>query len=145
MLAGLLVGLWILPGARTVGSVTFDIHTLLYAAAAILIGFQSVIFSIFTRFYGLNEGLLPPSPRMERLSQRVNLEVGLVVGASLVVAGLAVSLYAVSDWGAQAFGELDPQLTLRLVIPAATALMLGFQISLSSFFLSVLGLGRRRT
>ncbi len=42
------------------------------------------------------------------------------------------------------FGELDPQRSLRVIIPAVLSLMLGFQIVLSSFFLSVLGLGRRR-
>ena len=50
-----------------------------------------------------------------------------------------------SDWGATSFGELDPQQTLRLIVPAVLSLTLGFQTILSSFFLSVLGLGRRRS
>ncbi len=52
--------------------------------------------------------------------------------------------YSVSDWGAASFGELDPRRTLRLVVPAVLALVLGSQVILSSFFLSVLGLSRRR-
>ncbi len=144
MLAGLLLGLWILPGAKTVGGVTFDVNTLLYAAAAIFIGFQSVVFAVFTKIYAINEGLLPEDPRLNRLFRFVTLETGLVVGALLVLVGLAASVYAVSDWGAQSFGELDPQQTLRVIVPAIVALTLGFQIMLSSFFLSVLGLSRRR-
>ena len=34
---GLGLGAWVLPGPQTIGTVTFDIHTLLYAAAAISI------------------------------------------------------------------------------------------------------------
>ena len=74
----------------------------------------------------------------------ITLETGLVLGLVLVLLGLAASVYAVSDWGAQSFGELDPQQSLRVIIPAVLALTLGFQTMLSSFFLSVLGLGRRR-
>jgi len=141
---GLLAGLWLLPGARTLFGLTFNVHTLVYVAAAAVIGFQSVLFAVFTKIYGVNEGLLPENVQLNRLFSFVTLETGLVTGVLLVVAGLGTSLWAVSDWGARAFGELDPEQTLRLVIPGATALILGFQIVLSSFFLSVLGMARRR-
>jgi hypothetical protein len=81
---------------------------------------------------------------MSVLFRYIKLETGLVVGAALVAVGLAVSAAALSDWGAQAFGELNPRETLRRVVPGVVALTLGFQIVLSSFFLSVLGLSRRR-
>ena len=38
MLVGLLIAIWILPGPRTVGGITFDVHTLLYAAVMVLLG-----------------------------------------------------------------------------------------------------------
>lgn len=40
---------------------------------------------------------------------------------------------------------LQPTHTFRVIIPALLALTLGFQIVLSSFFLSVLGLSRHRS
>jgi hypothetical protein len=144
MLGGSALGLWLLPEPRQVAGVILDVHTILYAAAAVVIGFQSVLFAVFTKSFGINERLLPEDPRMTRLYQVVKLETGLAVGLGLVLFGLGASAYAVSDWRAQAFGNLDPRATLRLVIPAATALVIGFQIVLSSFFLSVLGLARRR-
>jgi len=42
------------------------------------------------------------------------------------------------------FGPLDPIHVLRIAIPSATALTLGFEIILASFFFSVLGLNVRR-
>jgi hypothetical protein len=141
---GLLAMLAILPGPRTIGGVSFDVNTLLYAAAAVFVGFQSVIFAVFTKIYAVNEGLLPEDPRLNALFRYIKLETGLVAGAALVLVGWIGSLWAVSDWGARSFGQLEPRETLRIVVPAVLALTLGFQIVLSSFFLSVLGMRRRR-
>ena len=49
VLLGAATGAWLLPGPRTIGMVTFDVHTLLYSGTAILIGFQSIIFALFAR------------------------------------------------------------------------------------------------
>ncbi len=144
MLVGLLAGLWLIPGPRTLFGISFDVHTLLYASAALVIGFQSVVFAVFTRIYAVQEGLMPENPALNRLFGYVSLETGLLAGALLIAGGLAFSIWALGDWGARAFGALDPRETLRLVVPGATSLVLGFQIVLSSFFLSVLGMARRR-
>lgn len=143
MLMGVLTGLWLLPGSRTIGSVAFDVHTLLYSAAAIFIGFQSILFALFTKVFAISEGLVPKDSRLHRWFRIITLEVGLSVGGLLLVMGLAGSVYAVSDWGARSFGPLEPTRVLRMIIPAILSLTLGCQIVLSSFFLSVLGMGRR--
>lgn len=143
ILIGLITGLWLLPGPRAIGSVTFDVHTLLYSAVAIFIGFQAILFATFTKIFAVSEGLLPMDLRLDKLFRVFTLEKGLFVGSVLTVIGLAGSIYALSDWGTRSFGALDPTKTLRMVIPAALSLTLGCQIILSSFFLSVLGMGRR--
>ena len=143
MLIGSGLGLWLLPASRTVGNVTFDVHTLVYAAAFVLLGFQATAFAVFTKIFAISEGLLPPDPALDRLFRYVTLEVGLIVGALLTTVGLAASVYAVSGWGAQHFGVLDYSRTMRIVIPAALLLTLGVQTIFASFFLSVLGLRRR--
>jgi hypothetical protein len=92
----------------------------------------------------MQEGLLPEDDRMKTLFRFVTLESGIIVGIALVVLGLAGSIWAVSDWGAASFAELDPKQSLRVVVPSVVALTLGFQIMLSSFFLSILGMSRAR-
>jgi len=143
MLVGVAAGAWLLPGPRIVGGVRFDVSTLLYSSAAVVLGFQAVTFAVFSNLYGAIKGLRPADPTLNRLFPFVTLEAGLAVGALLLAAGLSGSLLAVADWGHASFGDLDPSRTLRLVIPAATALTLGVQVVLTSFFLAVLGLGRR--
>lgn len=143
ILAGAIVGVWLLAGPRAIGDVTFDVDSLLYAAMAILLGFQAIAFATFTKVFAISEGLLPEDPRLTWLFRFITLEVGLIVGGLLMAIGLVATLYAVRVWGVHHFGALDPAQMLRVVIPAALSLTLGFQVVLSSFFLSVLGLRRR--
>jgi glycosyltransferase involved in cell wall biosynthesis len=143
MFIGTALVLWLLPSARTIGDLTLDVHTLLYAAMMIILGFQAIAFAVFTTVFAIGEGLRPEPPRLTKLFRFITLEVGLVVGGVLLAAGLTGSVYAVSTWRARAFGQLNPSVVLRTVIPATTACTLGSQIILSSFFLSALGLKRR--
>jgi glycosyltransferase involved in cell wall biosynthesis len=143
MLMGAVLGLWLLPAPRIVGGVTFDVHTILFAAAFVLLGFQSITFAVFTKLFAISEGLLPPDPTLEKFFHYITLEVGLLIGAVLMVLGLAASVYAVGVWQVRHFGRLDYAHTMRLVIPAVLCLILGMQTVFASFFLSVLGLRRR--
>jgi len=143
MIAGLAIGLWLLPSERVIAGIHFDIHTLLFSAIAVIVGFQAVNFAVFTKIFAINEGLLPEDARLRRVIRIVSLEAGLIVGGLLMLIGIGGSIYALSGWGSRSFGPLDPTRTMRLVIPTVTALTLGFEIILSSFFLSILGMKRR--
>ncbi|MEP6956079.1 MAG: glycosyltransferase, partial [Chthoniobacterales bacterium] len=143
MIVGLLASLWLLPGPVQVEHIAFDVQTLLYAAVALVLGFQAVAFAIFTKAFAIREGMLPPDPKFARFLGSSFLEVGVIAGLLLVGAGIGGSIWAVLLWKSESFGPLQPSRTLRVIIPAATALMLGTQAILSSFFLSVLGLRSR--
>ena len=144
MLIGALVGLWLLPGERAFGSVRLDIHTLVYASAAVVLGYQSVIFALFTKTFAISEGLLPEDPRLTRLYRYVTLETGIAAGIALVIAGLVLAVSAIGLWQTQGFGPIvDVPRTLRVVIVSSLAITLGVQTFFASFFLSVLGLSRR--
>lgn len=142
MLVGSLVELWLLPAPRTVGSVTFDVHTMVYGAAFVLLGFQAVAFAMFTKVFAISQRLFPPDPALQKIFRYIGLEVGLIVGSVLIAGGLGGSIYAVDVWGARHFGALDYSRTMRLVIPSVLSLVLGLQTVFASFFLSVLGLRR---
>jgi glycosyltransferase involved in cell wall biosynthesis len=140
---GVLLNAFLLPGPRRIGNVVFDIHTLLFGAMAILLGFQSAIFATFTKVFAISEGLLPEDPRLTRMFRYATLEVGLIVGFLLILAGAGAWVLGLEYWRTQQFGALDSEKTLRIVIPGMVCFTLGFQVILSSFFLSVLGMSRR--
>lgn len=131
-----------LPGL-VVGGLAFDLHTLLFASVAMICGYQSLTFSVFTKTFAITEGLLPEDARFNRLFTVINLEKGLVVGGIALLAGLVLLGYAVNAWRLVDFGQLDYIHTMRRAIPGATLTALGFQTVLSSFFLSILGTRRR--
>ncbi len=143
MVLGLATMLWLLPGPRQLGGLTLDVHTLAYSAAAIVCGFQAVAFGVFTKIYAIDAGLLPEDPRIAKLGDVFSLEIGIIVGALLLLGGLAASIFAVEIWGRSEFSDLDPTVSMRIVLPSVTALILGLQVIFSSFFFSVLGLSRR--
>jgi hypothetical protein len=119
------------------------VNTLLYAGIAIVLGFQSVLFWLFSKTFAVFEGLLPPNRRLERFGRIFTLEVGLLVGGLCFLGGLGGSIYALLWWKHHGFGRLDYSTGLRLVIPSATLLAVGCQLVLSTFFLSILALRRR--
>lgn len=85
----------------------FDVHTMLYAAVLVRLGYQAIAFAVFTKLFAISEGLLPPDPSLDRLFRYITLAVGLATGGLLTVAGLATSIYAVGTWGSKHFGGLD--------------------------------------
>jgi glycosyltransferase involved in cell wall biosynthesis len=135
MFLGFVATIWFIPQPR--------VHTLLYSATALIIGFQIVSFAVFTKAFAISEGLLPEDRKLRRFLRYINLEVGLIIGVILFLLGMGGSLYALYIWNARLYGALDPAVTMRIVIPSVTALALGVQVVFSSFFLSVLGLKRK--
>jgi glycosyltransferase involved in cell wall biosynthesis len=143
MAVGLVGCAVLLPGRLVIHGVGFDLHTLLYAFVAVLLGFQLIAFATFTKVFAITEGLLPEDPRLNRVFRWVTLETGLIFGCLLMLLGIGGSIFAVSGWARESFGALDTEHTLRIVMPSVFALTMGVQITFSSFFLSILGLRRR--
>ena len=141
-LFGLLGYALALPGLRIRG-VVFDVHTLLVASLALLLGYQSALFAIFSKTFAVSERLVPPDPRLDRLFRVVNLERGLAIGVLGFISGLGLILVETVRWWQGGFGRMDYPTTMRWVIPGVTLAVLGFQTVLSSFFVSILGLRRR--
>jgi hypothetical protein len=80
---------------------------------------------------------------LERFFEVVNLEKGLIVAALAMLVGSIFLLAAVRQWWLTGFGHLDYARTMRLVVPGATLVALGFQTVFSSFLVSMLGMRRK--
>ena len=131
------------PAPVTLGHVTFDAHTLLFAAFAAVLGVQLVGFAVVSRMYGVTVGLLPSNPRLERLLERISLEHGLVVGVLLILLGFGGSVWALMRWEAAAFGPLEPYTTMRLAITSVASMAIGASFVFTSFLIGILRLPHR--
>jgi glycosyltransferase involved in cell wall biosynthesis len=140
LLLGIVGMVWILPGTRVAFGIGFDVNTLVFTAAGIVCGFQAIVFYMFAKTYAIRSGLLPPDPLVARLRDVLRLEIGLLGGAALVIIGVVLAALAVGNWQIRGFGHLDPQQSLRIVVPSTTLLIVGLQIMFSSCLLSILQL-----
>jgi hypothetical protein len=144
LVAGLGLGAAVATGPLTIGGVSFDVDTLVACGAAVDIGFQAVLFWLFTQVYAGSEGFLPTQPRVQTLLGKLSLERGLLTGAAVGVAGLVGLVFSLTDWQSQSFGHLNYEHALRLMVPSVTALVLSCQLILGTFFLSILGIKQTR-
>jgi glycosyltransferase involved in cell wall biosynthesis len=129
-------------GPLTVGAVRLDIHTMLMSGLLAVVGYEVLVFGVFTRAFAARVGLYPASGWLRPLERRGTLELGLLLGLGVLAAGLALVVAAFLGWHAVGFEHLDPRVTMRQLIPACVLLTLGTQTVFSSFFLGILGLGR---
>jgi hypothetical protein len=134
---GIVAVLALFTGPVTFGDVSFDVQTMVVAATALILGTQGAGLALVTRAYAARLDLLPRSPRLERLLDRVTLEWGVVLGAVLGLAGMVVFVVALLRWRATGFGELHvddmrvPLAGMVLVITGGQCVMVSFMLSLT--------------
>ncbi len=140
MLFGLISSLALIYSPIEIGSISFDVHTLLYTSTCLLVGFQLLIFYGLTKVFTVENNLLPKSKKYDKLFRFINLEKGLIIGTLMVILGVALSFYAYYNWKELNFGNITNSNILKIVIPAITTILLGIQTILFSIFFSILGL-----
>ena len=132
-----------MPGCRISG-VTLDVHTVLCSSLALLMGFQSVLFAVFAKVFAISERLLPADPRLDWLFKVLPLERALILSVLMFLAGCMLLVVAVGEWHNVGFGALNYEHTMRMVIPGVTLAALGFQSFMSSWFVSILTMQKKR-
>lgn len=137
-LVGTVLLVAILPGAVHLGDVTLGVHTLLFAAAGIVIGAQLMSFAVVARLFGVREKLWPTSPRIELARALFTIDRTCLAGAVMLVAGIGVAVAAVGHWAGTGFGNLDIRETMRLAIPSVLLCALGVQALVTGFFTALL-------
>ena len=137
-LAGLVLLAALLPGNLPVGNVRLGVHTLLFAAAGIIIGAQLMSFAVLARLFGVREKLWPSSPRTELARRWFTIDRGCVAGAVMLVAGIALAVTAVMGWAGTGYGDMDSGRMMRLAIPSVLLCSLGVQALVTGFFATLL-------
>ncbi|MGD9509575.1 MAG: glycosyltransferase family 2 protein [Geminicoccaceae bacterium] len=140
--ASLVLFLLLLGGPLRLGPVTFDINSLILAGAGLVTGIQTVLIGVMAEAAATGLGLVPPTPLLTRLQGRRPVELGLLAGAVLLLLGIGYVLWAVESWRKAGFGDLSPDESVRIVVPAVTAIAIGIQLAFSGFVLATIEFGR---
>jgi hypothetical protein len=136
-----LVGTAVLvAGPVRIGAVAFDVQTMIATATCFIVGIQMAALALVSRAYAARLDLLPPSPRLDRLLERVALERGLVIGAVLLLLGFACFVAALLRWRAAGYGPLRAD-DIRTPLAGMVLIVAGVQIAMVSFTLSLTRIG----
>lgn len=138
--AGLFLVFWLLPGPRQISShITLDIHTMIFGVIFTLLGVQILSIGSFAKVFSYAERFDRNPVSLKRLLKRIKLEMGLLVGGLLFLAGFSGCVWVAWKWAASGFGPLHE---VRKVLFWSMWLFIGVQITFASFFLSMLGISR---
>ncbi len=136
---GALVALTVLLQVDVFGR-AWDLHTMVAGALLMIVGTQVVGLGLCAHAYG-TYFMAERDPWFDRMRARYRLEHGLMLGGTLILAGLGIAAVIVGTWVDRGFGALSEE---RLAVLAAALIIVGIQIFFSSFLMSIIGLRRRR-
>ncbi|HWT11460.1 MAG TPA: glycosyltransferase family 2 protein [Allosphingosinicella sp.] len=136
--AGLVGFLGLLPGDRTIGSVRFGVHSLLFSGAAILIAVQLMSFGLLASLFGARERYWAESGWLRRVRGLLSIDKGCLAGGGMMLLGAAGSAVAFSSWAGAGFSDMDPDALMRISIPSVLLAGIGLQTLLTAFLLELL-------
>jgi glycosyltransferase involved in cell wall biosynthesis len=140
MIVGGLVMLLLARGPRSMFGHTWDYHVLILGAAALILGYNLVLFDVFAKTFSMGAGFARPRQWLGRLYRAFSLERGLVLGLVLFLAGLALEGKILLDWLRAGAG---PLMAVRGVVIGMTAMVMGAQTVSASFLVSLMLIERR--
>jgi hypothetical protein len=136
---GLLAAIVSLTGIEVFGR-EWQLHAMVAAALAMIVGTQVLALGLCAHAYG-TYFLGEKDPWFDRMRARYRLEHGLMLGGGIALVGVVIAAVIVIEWIDRGFGQLSEE---RLMVGAATLIIVGVQVFFSSFLLSILGLRRAR-
>jgi glycosyltransferase involved in cell wall biosynthesis len=126
-----------------IGSVIFDVHTLFFAETGVVLGFLAIALGIIIRTFGIREGLLQGHSLLEKLRASPVLEIGGLLGISMMIGGVFLGLDALMAWSAVKFGSLMPGVLLRTISFSTMWILLGGITLMTSLIMGFLALPTR--
>lgn len=142
-LASAIAYIALLLGPVKIGQIEFDVHTLFYAEAGLVLGYLALILGGLIRMFGMREGLLQEHEVLEKLRASPILEAGGAAGLTLIIAGLWWGIQSLIAWSQTQFGNLEPGGLLRTISLSTTLIMTGGITLLGSLIMGFLTLPTR--
>lgn len=128
----MLIGILGLAALRTesvmVGSIGFDVHTMLFCSAATVMGFQAFQWGWLLEWMAIEANMKPEKNGIKLwLSRKITLEYALLVGLLLLILGIVWAWGLLSMWAEKEFGAIENSNMMREVILANTIMLVGLQ------------------
>jgi len=141
---GLLGVFGLAPGDLRLGHVQLGVHTMIFAAMAVLMGSQLVGLSLLAQRYGAIAGLWPEGGAMRRVRNWFSVERACLAGGTMLALGILGAAAATAIWASRGFGDMNPARLMRLTIPSMLLSCLGLQTVVTAFFIGLMDQPRGR-
>jgi glycosyltransferase involved in cell wall biosynthesis len=132
----------LLPGTLWVGGIGFENKTFIFGCLCLLVGVQSVTFSLLVRRFASRQGYLPRHQRYATFLENLTLERLALVALGLFAAGCGGLAWCLVRWWGAFFGSFDSPMATRLMALSITLLAAGTQIFLTAFLGAIMDVGR---
>lgn len=138
--AGLVGIAALIGGPLEIAGIRLDLLTLVASCFSVILGVQLLTFSLLTRVYAGEFGVLPKSKHLDRLLPFLTLERQLQLAAVLCMAGLVGVGAAFSGWASSGFGDIVGNSTLRWFSLSLTSVAISVQLAAAAFLASFIRL-----
>ena len=145
LIFGGIAGLLLFFGPVNTSLRLFDFHSFIIVGSIMILGLNMLSLAFISRVFAYNYGLLPSRPRIFNLFKYLNLETGLGSGLLIIAIGIFLILRAAILSYSPGFDTLGFGNSIRLVFGGALSIIIGGQIILTSFVLSILAMKMSRS
>ena len=114
---------------------TSHLHSLIFGSILTIIGFQTIATGIYMKAYAAVHGLCEREGFLKKLLDYHSLEKEMIIGAALLLLGLAMGIKVLLTWINVGFGSLSE---MENAVIAMVLAAIGIQTIFTAIFLSVL-------
>ncbi|QLJ52184.1 MAG: dolichol-p-glucose synthetase, (glycosyltransferase) [Candidatus Fermentimicrarchaeum limneticum] len=139
-LLGMILMFALLKGPVTILDFKLDLHPMVLASLAAIVGFQMLVMGFFTKTYAAVSHLEEETRSVRFLYEHFSLEKASLLGIAMIILGVILSFDIIYSWVMSNFGQL---FEVRRAIFSSTLIILGIQVIFSAFFLSILVLPKK--
>jgi len=139
---GLILTALLFPGPLRLGEIGLENKTFMAGCLCLLVGVQSIAFSLLVRRYASRQGYLPRHRRYANFLDHLTMERLAVVALILFLIGAGGVAWCFFTWWGAFFGPFDSPVATRLMVFSICILAAATQILLAAFLGAIMDVGK---
>jgi len=134
---GLTTSATLIAAPIKIGGITFDINTLIYMIVLMIAGINIISCGMIAKVYAIKSRFIPVT-KLVTVYENFTANSGSLIGAFLILLGLGGGGSSVWLWSKSAYGTLNPQEVLRIILPSLAMIVIGIHIICTAFLLDII-------
>ncbi len=139
---GLILTALLFPGPLRLGEIGLENKTFMAGCLCLLVGVQSIAFSLLVRRYASRQGYLPRHRRYANFLDHLTMERLAVVALILFLIGGGGVAWCFFKWWGAFFGPFDSPVATRLMVFSIFILAAATQVLLAAFLGAIMDVGK---